>query len=121
MSDAYTYLFIRQDISLAQQLVQAAHAALDAGRAFTDIPHRNLVLIGIANEAELFQIEQHLSENNIRFETFYEPDNAMGHSAICTEALTDRRRRKMLSHFPLWKHRPELAPEEMRTEQDQVA
>ena len=121
MTEAYTYLFVRQDISLAQQIVQASHAALEAGRSFTDTAHRNLVLIGIANEHELFQIEQHLALNGIRFETFYEPDGNMGHSSICTEALTDRRRRKMLAHFPLWKYQPDLVPQETRTEQYRVA
>ncbi len=120
VKEPYTYIFVRQDISLAQQLVQASHAALDAGKAFADVPHRNLVLIGVRSEHELFAIEQHLAESNIRFTTFYEPDGLMGHSAICTEALTDRNKRKRLSHFDLWKRREELEPEEFRTEQDSV-
>ena len=120
MKEAYTYLFVRQDISLAQQLVQASHAALDAGRAFTDIPHRNLVLIGVRSEHELSAVEQHLAECDIRFSIFYEPDGLMGHSAICSEALTDRHKRKRLSHFDLWKRREELEPPELRTEQDSV-
>jgi len=116
----YTYIFIRQDISLAQQMVQGIHAALDAGRLFTDNPHYNLVMIGVKDEEELFDVERLLSENDIKFTKFFEPDNDMGYSSICTEALSNRNKRSVLSKFKLWKYNPETAPIEMRTEQEPV-
>lgn len=41
----YTYVFIRTDLSHAQQIVQASHAALDAGHTFG--AHSHLVLMGV--------------------------------------------------------------------------
>lgn len=122
-TEPYTYAFLRQDISFEQQIVQIFHVGVQGGETFANDPvkHRNAVVIGVASEAELLGIEQYLAENGIRFTTFYEPDNRMGHSAICTEHLNDRKKRKALADFTLLKVRFDLAPPELRTEQDAVA
>jgi hypothetical protein len=41
-------MFIRTDLSLAQQIVQASHAALEAGNRFG--PHSHLILFGVENQ-----------------------------------------------------------------------
>jgi hypothetical protein len=52
----YTYILIRKDISPEQQLVQAAHAALEAGFRFKQ-PEKTsfLIALEIENEQELLE------------------------------------------------------------------
>lgn len=56
MNEPYTYVLIRKDISPEQQLVQAAHAALEAGFSF-ERPDRTsfLIMLQVQNQEELNQ------------------------------------------------------------------
>lgn len=61
MDTPYTYIFIRKDLSPAQQIVQASHAALEAGFVFDKpIKTTHIVLIGADNKDHLMQIGNHL-------------------------------------------------------------
>lgn len=76
MSDSpYMYLFIREDLSIPQLIVQASHAAYEAGAGF-DQPHKtpNVVLIGVSSQDHLKQTADYLGTHGIEFEMFYEPD-----------------------------------------------
>ena len=81
----YTYLFIRTYLSAPQQIVQASHAALEAGNRFGS--HSHLVLIGMDNEETLLKAASHLDELGIELEKFYEPDYNTGWTALCTQPL----------------------------------
>jgi len=99
----YAYTFIRRDIPIQHQLVQACHSALEAGSEFKqagEIPH--LVLLDANNEEHLEDIADFLKQHEIRFHKFYEPDNDMGYSSITTEPLTAERKKK-LSNFKMWR------------------
>lgn len=57
----YTYIFIREDLSVPQQIVQASHAALEAGFRFSKPDETShIVLIGAKNQEHLEQISDHL-------------------------------------------------------------
>lgn len=96
----YSYLFIRTDLSYPQQIVQASHAALEAGNRFG--PHSHLVLIGLKDETALVKAAAQLDENGIEHEMFFEPDNQAGYTALCTRPLQGEER-KPLKRFPLLK------------------
>ena len=73
----YTYIFVRQDISPEYQLVQAAHAAMVAGRNMPKhhSPHKTYFAVcGVPNQQELTRIGKICRENNFTVDTFYEPD-----------------------------------------------
>jgi hypothetical protein len=93
MNTPYTYLFIRRDLTGPQQIVQASHAALEAGHRFG--PHSHLVLIDITNEDDLYKAADHLEQNDIEYQMFHEPDNDTGHTAICTQPLIGDKRRPL--------------------------
>lgn len=98
----HCYTFLRTDIPLADQIVQASHSAIEAGRELQIPSHCNLVLLQIENEKDLLDTACFLLQNGIRYEMFFEPDDNMGHTSITTEALTDEKR-KLLSKFKLWR------------------
>ena len=99
----YVYTFIRKDLAINHQIVQACHSALEAGSEFKEagkIP--NLVLLELKDQEHLYNTEDFLKSHGIRFHNFFEPDNDIGHSSITTEPLT-KEQKKVLSNFRLWR------------------
>lgn len=101
-ADRWVYLFVRQDIRLEQQLVQASHAALTLGSTTPIQGIPNLILIGVPSQMDLLTLEWRLSSHGIRFITFEEPDFNLGLTAIATEPL-DAKRKKALAEYRLWR------------------
>lgn len=99
------YIFIREDLSHAYQIVQAAHATHQAGIRFggTETP-THFVLIGAKNEKALEKIAMELEINGIEFEMFYEPDYNTGYTAIATKPLYGDQR-KLFKKYNLYKGR----------------
>ena len=101
MKKPYTYILVRKDISPEQRVVQAAHAALEAGFRFQKPDETSyLIVLEVANEQELNEAAQVIESRGIKFYKFFEPDNDMGYSALCTEAVYENRERNV---FKRWK------------------
>ena len=97
------YIFVRKDFSLAQQIVQAAHVALEAGFRFEkpDSP-THIVLIGVPDESTLLVEHQRLELNGIECEIFHEPDDPInGWTALATRPIYDKKERKLLNKHRL--------------------
>lgn len=83
----YTYVILRTDIPQVQQIVQASHAALEAGFRFKQpdsVSH--LILLSVKSEDKLKETAHNLCELDIDFHMFYEPDVSQ-FTAICTRPL----------------------------------
>ena len=93
MTHPYVYVFIRKDISYEQQLVQAAHAALELGMKYPNIKDQcSIVIVGVKNKNELLKVSNRLKDNNVDFEMFFEPDFDMGESALATRPIVGEER-----------------------------
>jgi hypothetical protein len=98
----YNYVFVRKDIPIADQLVQVGHACLKAGYTFpcpTGEPF--MVLLGLKDSQELEDTKEYLKAYEIEFVTFYEPDENMGETAICTTYVSSWQR-KIFEEYELW-------------------
>ena len=101
-------MFIRKDLPLAQQIVQAAHATLEAGLSATTKPTTpsHLIMLTARDEPHLLQIHDQISMKGISTALFYEPDDHLGYppgyTAFATHPLneTDRHHFKK---YKLWK------------------
>jgi hypothetical protein len=103
MTHPYTYVLVRRDISLAQQLVQSNHASWEAGLAFESPGHTcSMVICTVADQNELLEAAERLHRHGIEHQVFFEPDFGMGYSALCTRALTTKKERYAMSKYPLW-------------------
>lgn len=101
MSRVYT--FIRKDLPINHQFVQACHSALEAGSDFKksgEIPF--LILLESKNQSHLMETKEFLDKHGIRHHMFFEPDNDIGYSSITTEPLKPEHS-KLLSNFRLWR------------------
>lgn len=84
MSDYYQYIFVREDLTHAQQIIQVSHAVNMAAIHRHGVP--NTVLFGVANEAELIMVNREL-KNELSVYVFNEPDGDMGFSALASMPL----------------------------------
>ena len=88
----YTYVFVRTDLTAAQQIVQAAHATYEAGWMFkvTKEP-LHLILFGVKDEAALIKASARIGMFGVDHSKFFEPD-LPGYTAIATEPLYGEQR-----------------------------
>lgn len=95
-------MFVRQDISLADQIVQSNHAVLTISSSsyiFSGIP--NIILIGLPDQSALHRAQKKLALNAIPHCAWTEPDNDLGFTAIATVPI-DYEKKKVLANYRLW-------------------
>jgi hypothetical protein len=98
--------FVRQDIPLSQQLVQAGHAIF----AMCSLsPHGegspNIIVIGMPDLNGLLRVAQKLKREQIPHHDWHEPDGDLGFTAIATFPLHVRER-EPLANYRLWRYSP---------------
>lgn len=100
----WTYVFIRTDLPIEQQIVQACHAALEAGHSFERISNEpsSLIMLQVPNKEKLEVAMARTVERGIRCEPFHEPDWDYGLTAFATEPITVDQR-KVFNKYKLWK------------------
>ena len=85
----YTYVFVRKDLPIHAQIIQAGHALHEAGFTQTR-PNAacHLVLFEVSSERELLQIHSDLMRKGIWLELFFEPDYNNGeYTAMASSCL----------------------------------
>lgn len=103
-SDPYVYIFVRQDLSPEQQLVQAGHAVYVLGSKHKDhsqAHNTSFVVIGVPNMSELYDICGKLDRFGIAHEHFIEPDLQGELTALATYPLTSYTQRRKLRKYKL--------------------
>lgn len=97
-------MLIRADLTLPQQMVQAAHAAHEAGiylaKSKEDVSY--LVLCTVPDEEALRKAQYKLEARGIRTSLFIEPDLGDQATALASEPVSGRDRRPF-SRYPLWR------------------
>ena len=104
MQTPYIYVFVRTDIPIGYQIVQANHACFEMGLRVDSKPEQvsHMVLCSIPNERDLEKLSHDLGKHGINHHMFYEPDYDTGYTAICTEPIYGEQR-KLFRKFNLWK------------------
>ena len=92
---------MRKDIPIADQVVQCCHVSIDCGNKF-DIPENcHMVLIGVENQENLLKASEHIASKGIDFIMFFEPDDDMHYTALCTEPINGDLR-KVFRKYKMW-------------------
>lgn len=96
---SHFYILVRADLTQAQQAVQAAHAAVEAARAFPDSEdHPHLVICTVPNLRCLEIALSRLSERGLQCFPFVEPDLGGELTAFATSPLRGRQRRHLAKY-----------------------
>lgn len=111
IDDRFVYVFVRQDMALADQIVQAMHAVYGMVSVRGEWGEPNIVLIGVPDAKALRRVEAKLQDSEFAHYKWTEPDLNIGFTAIATSPL-DMQQKQVLSNYRLWRHSPEreLAP-----------
>lgn len=98
------YVLVRTDLSLPQQMCQAAHAAHESGRHLAERSSSisSIVICAVPSEPALLDARDRLQHHGLRTVLFREPDLGDRATALATEPLPSSRR-NILSRYPLWK------------------
>lgn len=98
----WTYVFVRTDIPLEDQLCQVGHACLVAGKEFGAGDRCNIVLNAVRTQSELLHVADYLYSNKILFSLYEEPDENMGHTALCTQEVPIEKK-ELFKKYNCWK------------------
>jgi predicted transcriptional regulator YdeE len=94
-------VIVRKDIPVADQIVQVGHAAQSAAREFEYQDNTHMVVLQVPDGQALTEAMVHIERHEIKYAKFHEPDEDMGYTALCTEAITGNSRHCMRK-FKLW-------------------
>jgi hypothetical protein len=106
LDECTIYVFVRQDIPLAQQLVQASHAAFHMGLELPNeagIPF--MCVIGMPNLSAMNRVLAKLDSYSIRHHAFTDVDVEEGFTAIATIPL-NAEQKIPLANYRLWRYSP---------------
>ncbi len=97
------YAISRRDIPLAQQAIQAGHAAVEYAFSYGRPPdhHPSYVHLTIRDKEDLLGLQQMLHSEGFPTSEFHEPYKDWGLTAI--SCLLTEEHRALLSHLRLWK------------------
>ncbi len=88
------YIFVRNDLSYSQKVVQSCHAALEATRQFVNNDERyKIVVLAAKSEPKLMSIMMEAGGKGIKTTYFTEPDMDFQVTAVATEPLDDEQRK----------------------------
>ena len=98
----YTYCFIRKDLPIHYQIIQAAHATQEITKT-SENPDRtcHFILFETKDEKQLEKIKMKLDTKNIKSHIFFEPD-INEHTSLCTEPIYGDDRR-LFKNFKMYK------------------
>src|SRR6478736_5754001 len=97
----YVYIFLRQDMSVEQQIVQASHVPLALGQQLDDTRELYFSVIGTPNLEGLDGIINHLVHEHVAYKTFFEPDMNNEYTAVATFPIKAYARGSLLKYRPL--------------------
>ena len=98
----YHYVLVRTDLTAAQQMVQAAHAAYEAGSKYgTHERNGSLVMCAVSDEEALQQAISRLEYGDIPHVVWREPDLGNEITSVATAPLPPVQR-KAMRRFRMW-------------------
>lgn len=95
-------MFVRKDIPLQDQFVQALHAVERLYSIYQpeeEVP--NIIAIGVRNTASLNRVLGIIKDNQVPHYAWSEPDNDLGFTSIATIPI-DSEQKKVFEKYRLW-------------------
>lgn len=100
---SYVYILVREDLTIAQQGVQVAHAGMLAISKHGGLKEdTRLVVLKVKNQQQLLDYFDMSKDNGLKAEKFFEPDYDIFWSAMSTAPIS-REEGKIFKKLPLWR------------------
>lgn len=98
------YAFVRTDLPIAQQGIQAGHAVLEAGIQHGPSPdgHPSLIYLEARDQEQLLEAKAHAEAAGLRTFPFHEPYQDWGLTAFACEPIPQDKR-ALFKGFNLWR------------------
>jgi hypothetical protein len=96
-------VLVRADLTPEQQLVQAVHAAHNAGLSFPAPKQLSVVVCRVPDEGSLRRAASRIGARGVQFTMFGEPDLDGQDTALATEPVRPDQRR-IFSRYHLWRN-----------------
>ena len=91
----YVYIFVRRDLSPAQQIIQVGHVLYEAPQGSRGT---HFVLIAADDESHLLDLVNDAHKSGVTMHLFYETDHGVGFSAAASEEIYGEKR-QVFSHL----------------------
>jgi hypothetical protein len=103
MSDGHIYVFVRQDLAIADQIVHSNHAIYHlASMGGVDCGVPSVIVVGMPHEKSMSKVLDKLRVNQLPHYAWKDPDfNDLGVTSIATGPLTNDQR-KVLANYRLY-------------------
>lgn len=86
---------------IADQMVQVGHVCYEAGLKFQAQNNTYMVLCQVDSQEDLLEIEMRLNDSGVETHKFYEPDDNLGYTALCSCSVSGKER-KIFRKYKLW-------------------
>jgi hypothetical protein len=85
----YVYVIVREDLTLADKLVQCSHATYESGQMFkNNADCISIIVLSVPDLDKLEYAEKYLKSKKIQYCTYTEQSSGLGKTAIATEAVS---------------------------------
>lgn len=99
----YIYILVREDLTLAQQGVQSAHAGMLAVSKYGGLREdTRLIILKVKDQSHLLEYDKLTESIGLKTAKFWEPDHKTGWSALSTSPMS-REKGKIFRKLPLWR------------------
>lgn len=99
----YVYILVREDLTLAQQGVQLAHAGMLAVSKHGGLKEdTRLIVLKVKDQDHLLEYENRSLSEGVNVVKFHEPDYGIGYSALSTAPIS-RKMGRLFKKLPMWK------------------
>lgn len=89
------YVFVRNDLSVAQKAVQSCHAVIECAKIFdfnSLADHPSVITLSARSEHKLLEFCSYLERIGVKYASFREPDIGHQMTAIATEPIFENKR-----------------------------
>lgn len=112
--EQYAYVFVRQDLAVADQLVHASHAAYQMAIECS-VPNNTipaLIVIGVPDAAAMNRVIRKLNENNLKHYCWIDPDGDLKQGWLAVGvAPIDAKQKEVMKNYRLWNPANNTVPE----------
>lgn len=100
----WTYAFIREDLPVSQQAIQAGHALLELGIKHGPSPdgHPSIIFLSTKNKEQLEAALEYARSQELKTFEFYEPYQDWGLTSFAIQPIPQEQRH-LFSNYKLWR------------------